>query len=767
MPLSNSSTTSARNNGSNNGHGRGYSTYMPTSTPPPTAGQRDELDLGQIVRILGRRAGLFLGVAAVSFGGLTYQYLRRPPAYTGIADILVEPVNMSAVNLPVAAGNVRGAGLDYTSQIRVLRSPAVLDPIVAKVRQRYPTMSYALLVERLTIVKEGESKVLRIIYNDPDPEAAAFVLSQVVDGFLAYSIEDRQAELQRGLEFITEQLQERREEVAAIEGDLNVFQKQYDLVNLPATSESVTQRMNQLLSQQELLHIDLAAQRSLQANLSAQVGFDSSTAIRVANLNESPNYRALLAEFRQVEQTIATESARFQVETPIIEALDDRRQQLLPLLEAEAQRLLGTTLDADTLGFEGAVSLALMQQLVSTANQIQVLETQDVALTQGVDQLQSEIQRLADLSQVYQQISRELSVAEESLTSLLANRQSLRLQMAQEVSPWLPLTPTERLTVYRQSNLTRQLLFSTVLSLLLGGSAALLRDRLDQVFHDSEELARLTQLPNLALVPNTPGLKSQPLLMDPNLSSTMADVVAQSQDSDKFYGSFAFAEAFYSLDANLRLLSSDAPIQVVALTSSAPGEGKSTMCAHLAIAAANMGRRVLLIDSDLRKPTQHLLFGLSNRQGLSDLLTQATDLSAEMVQPLVGNANLHLLTAGTRPPAPGRLLSSRKMQQVTEQFRNRYDLVIFDTPPLAGMIDAKLTAANVDGLLLVVRLQKSQRAEVRRVLTDLGTTVQAPLLGVVVNGVPPRRHLDNYDYYYGYNNHDNQHRKTPELEESS
>jgi capsular exopolysaccharide synthesis family protein len=271
-------------------------------------------------------------------------------------------------------------------------------------------------------------------------------------------------------------------------------------------------------------------------------------------------------------------------------------------------------------------------------------------------------------------------------------------------------------------------------------------------------------LPNLALVPNTPSLNNQPLLMDPNLSTTVADMVTQGGNPDKLYSSFSFAEAFYSLDANLRLLSSDAPLQVVALTSSEPGEGKSTICAHLAIAAANMGRRVLLVDGDLRKPTQHLIFSLPNREGLSDLITQPAAPSLGMVRTIPGNSNLHLLTAGTRPPAPGRLLSSRKMQQVTEQFRSHYDLVIFDTPPLAGMIDAKLTAANVDGLLLVVRLQKSLRPELQRVLTDLGNTVQAPLLGVVVNGVPQRRKKSSYDYYYGYGN---QRRKTPELEESS
>lgn len=753
MPFPPSSIPS-ETNGSANRYSQAKNGAVPFTNPPPFSGQDDDLNLGRLVEVLKRRAGIFLGVAALSFGGLSLWHSTRPPIYSGSASLLVEPViavNPLGIEAVLGAPSAKGStSLDYTSQIRVLRGPAVLEPILADIQQRYPQITYDQLLSHLNIIRDGESKVLRISYSAAEPEVAAFVLTQVVSGFIDYSVADRQGELRRGLTFLDEQLQEKWQEVSAIEDNLSDFQKQYDLVDVAATSMSVTERMNAMLAQQENLRVQLASQESLYENLRYQVGFDPDTAIRVANLNESPNYQTLLGQLRQLEQSIATESARFQVDTPIIEALEDQRQQLLPLLDAEAQRLVGSTVDADTLGYQGTVSLTLMQQLVDTANQIQVLQTQDQALDQAVQQLRAEIQRLADLSRGYQQISRELTVAESSLNQLLANRQNMRLQMAQQVSPWELISPLNESSIVQTSNLPRKLILSTVVSLMLGTAAALLRDRMDQAFHSVTELAKVTGLPNLAVVPHAPGLEKQPLLIAPDLSTSMADLLAQNDSSDKLYTSFSFAEAFYSLDTNLRLLNPDHPVQVVALTSSEPGEGKSTMVAHLAIAAANMGRRVLLVDGDLRKPTQHLLFGLPNKQGLSDLLTQPVEPLLEWVNVISGNPNLHLLTAGSRPPSPGRLLSSRKMQQLNEQFRRSYDLIIFDTPPLSLMIDAKLTAANVDGLLLVVRLQKSQRNEVQRVLTDLGNTAQAPLLGVVVNGVPPRRRRTGYGQYYGY-----------------
>jgi capsular exopolysaccharide synthesis family protein len=241
-------------------------------------------------------------------------------------------------------------------------------------------------------------------------------------------------------------------------------------------------------------------------------------------------------------------------------------------------------------------------------------------------------------------------------------------------------------------------------------------------------------------------------MMESRMVSTMEDVMDQKRSlgSQERNYSFAFAEAFYGLETNLRLLSSDTPVQVVTITSSLPGEGKSTTSAHLAIAAANMGRRVLVVDVDLRQPSLHDIFGLPNRVGLSDLITQGVEKAPQVIRSLDHNPNLHFLGAGTQPPAPGRLLSSQRMHQLIEACRQRYDLIILDTPPLIGIADAKLVAAQADGLLLVARLRKTPRSEVQRVLADLNNTAQAPILGLVINGVLASSRHGYYSQYYGH-----------------
>ncbi|HEY9881141.1 MAG TPA: CpsD/CapB family tyrosine-protein kinase, partial [Leptolyngbyaceae cyanobacterium] len=172
-----------------------------------------------------------------------------------------------------------------------------------------------------------------------------------------------------------------------------------------------------------------------------------------------------------------------------------------------------------------------------------------------------------------------------------------------------------------------------------------------------------------------------------------------------------------------------------------------------AIAATNMGQRVLLIDADLRKPSLHSLFNLQNRIGLSNVVTDHQEMVLQAVQPIQNNENLNLLSAGIQPPAPGGLLSSKRMQQLIEGFRRTYDLIILDTPPLMGIIDAKLVATQADGLLMVTHLGKTPRAELQRVLSDLNNTMQAPLLGLVVNGGESSSRSGYYKDYYGYYSH--------------
>jgi len=202
------------------------------------------------------------------------------------------------------------------------------------------------------------------------------------------------------------------------------------------------------------------------------------------------------------------------------------------------------------------------------------------------------------------------------------------------------------------------------------------------------------------------------------------------------------------LRTNVEYSAIDQTLQVIVVTSTKPGEGKSTTCANLAVAYAQTSKKVLLIDADMRKPSQHHLFGKSNRLGLTTALFRQKELQDVIQQ--TNTDDLAIISAGPTPPNPSELLASKRMAALLETARERYDVVIIDTPPLMYVTDAQIAAAQSDGVILVVEAGKVKKDVALRAKASLDH-VKARLIGVVLNNVP-RKHSDSYYYYYGDRN---------------
>ncbi|WP_303218936.1 CpsD/CapB family tyrosine-protein kinase [Enterococcus asini] len=202
------------------------------------------------------------------------------------------------------------------------------------------------------------------------------------------------------------------------------------------------------------------------------------------------------------------------------------------------------------------------------------------------------------------------------------------------------------------------------------------------------------------------------------------------------------AEQYRTIRTNIQFASADRKIQTIVVTSSGPSEGKSTTAANIAVVFANSGQRVLLVDADMRKPTIHKTFGLTNEVGLSKVLSSNNSV-LEMSRPSMVD-NLFILTSGPKPPNPSELLGSTRMDQVIEEARHLYDVIIFDMPPVVTVTDAQIMASKADGTLLVVR-ENVTRKDALTKAKDLLEMVQAKVLGVVYNGA---QNLKDQGYYY-------------------
>jgi polysaccharide biosynthesis transport protein len=273
------------------------------------------------------------------------------------------------------------------------------------------------------------------------------------------------------------------------------------------------------------------------------------------------------------------------------------------------------------------------------------------------------------------------------------------------------------------------------MGLMLGVAAAFLVDLVDRSLKSVKETQSLFGYTLLGIIPRFKAQEIPPL--DLSLSGISARVVVATAPRSLIH------EAYRMLQANLKFTSLDKKICSLVITSSIAGEGKSEVAANLAATLAQSGKKVLLVDTDLRSPSQHHLWGLVNSVGLSNVIVDVSDLP-QAIQEVT--PNLSVISAGVMPPDPLTLLESESMHSLLVRFSQDYDYVLLDSPPLMGMADAAILGKLADGVLLVVRpgVVNSASAKAAKSLLERS---EANVLGLVANGVNLKQEPDSYFYY--------------------
>ena len=202
------------------------------------------------------------------------------------------------------------------------------------------------------------------------------------------------------------------------------------------------------------------------------------------------------------------------------------------------------------------------------------------------------------------------------------------------------------------------------------------------------------------------------------------------------------SEAYRTLRTNLDFASLDLALKTLVVTSAGVGEGKSTTLANLAVVSAQAGRNVVLVDSDLRRPTLHQVFGLDNETGLTTVILDEKALAAPPLQES-GIEGLSVLTSGSQPPNPAELMGSKRMDELIAVLAERADQVFFDSPPVVAVTDAAVLATKVDGVLLVVGAGKTRREQARSAVRRL-QQINARLVGTVLTNVQMGAHFEGY-----------------------
>lgn len=702
------------------------------------------LNLNPYVRTLRRKIWLVGSLTALgAILGFAASFLK-PNTYFGSFGLLVEPATSNArLNDPsvLARSDNQNSGpnssaVDYATQIEILRGREMLTKIAQEIKTQFPADSSIsvdgivtnlrqnLSVDRLNPGKSrlDATKIIFVSYSESNPKLVQLVLDTVAKRYLQYSEEERETNINSAVTFIDEQLPELRQRVDNIRTQQQDLQKRYQLIDPTSRGQELFTQYHTLKNQQIQVQNDLKELKAVYASLQKQLKLTPEEAIAASDLTQDPSRATLLAKLQEIESQIAIASTQFTKDSPNLQDLQEKRQSLLNLINDKSQQIGQKTLGSasnnpQVQNYQNDIRLSLIKQLVDTTNQIKTLEVRDQQLKGTVASFRTQAEQFPDVVRQYNDLGLKLEITSKLLDQLLVQRETLRVEAAKNYVPWqLVSQPTlasdaDGNPLGSPPGRTRKLALGLLLGMFAGVAAALLWEMRQGFFFSAKDVRDTLGLPLLDEVP----------VDDRPSANGELNGGAEAEES-------LFTNTFDSLYAKLCFLHT--PVRSVMVSSVEPEDGQSTVAVNLAKTAAASGKKVLLVDANIRNPKLHQSLGVGNQKGLANVIA-GNITYPEAIQSVPDTENLYVLSGGSTSGKTPKLWSA-KMEALMKELPQKYDLVIYDPPHFLDTTDVSFLGANSDGIILVVALYKTQQASAKRAVEQI-KSFRLPILGIVAN----------------------------------
>lgn len=699
------------------------------------------IDFQKLWLILKRRwlpaAGVFgciLGIAVVIA-------CLQKPSYKAEGKLLIEKIDhtVDVTGLGEEIGkieNLANQSNPLKTEIEVINSIPILQKTIETLNLKDEEGSILKpkdMKEQLKLKNIPLTDTVQIFYDSTDPQEAAAVINKIMNLYIENSINTNRAAAVAADEFIGKQLPHSRAIARKTELALRQFEEKNHILDLNQEATSAVAVTKELEKEITETQAALADANTRSAMLQKQVGTNSQNSIAVNSLNQSAGVQKILDELQQVESQLAVEETRFVAGHPSVQALQNKRTALKSLLQERVAQSLGTQKQVSNGNLQiGESKQKLAEDFVKSEVDRLGLVSRLASLSNAESVNKQRFNILPKLKQRQRELERELEVAQSTYKTLLQKQQEVRVAANQSMGNARVI---ESALVPEKSSLKKPaiiLVLGLMLSTLCSGATIITLEVRDKYIKTLKETKEVFDYIFLGAIPY---LRSK--------ATSRAKETEIPELPVKDAPRSSISEAYRMLQANLKFLSSDKQLQVITVTSSVPGEGKSTVSANLAVAKAELGHRVLLVDGDMRRPMQHHIWGLTNAEGLSDAIVGQVELDAAVKKVM---PNLDVLTAGVIPPSPLALLDSKRMASLIANFSQTYDFVIFDAPPLVVAADALTLGKMTDGILLVARPGVVDEGSAATAKDSLERSEQK-VLGLVVNGVIPENESDSYFYF--------------------
>ena len=696
--------------------------------------QEREIDLMEILALLKRHIYLFTAIILIVMTFTVAQIYRMVKIYSATATIEIEPkaANVLGGNMEVVQSGSQGSYYTnkdyYATQYEIIQSRAVAQKVLEMVPGEN-VLEYlgfdlekiepdkisdidpvAVLLTKITVTPQKNSNIVRISVEDKDPEKAAFLANAVASSYIEFNLEKKYFETKDAARWLMDQSVSLKQNLENSEMMLFEFKQSNNVLatTFEAKQELLSNRIIKLtntLTDQEIMRNALTAKIEEYSHLdieNPEDGFFKEIS------KENPLIGNLKLKYLEVVSKINESEQVYGEKHPKVVTLLADKDNIEKSFKSEIAGVISSY----------NIELKMLDnEMKKNRNMLSESQTEAINLNK-LDINYSKLRREVETNKKLYDIVLERS-KEADLSALLKNN-NIRMIDRALVSK-IPVKPRKQII----------LLAGFAIALVLASLAVFLVEFFDTKFKSFKELEVISGKSMLGIIPKFQQIET----------SQFKEIAFE----DKSGKSLA-VEAFRSLRTNIKLSNPDSRLKAMLVTSSLPHEGKTIVSSNLAASYAVAGKKVLLIDADMRKPRVHKVFGLNNDKGLSTLIVGEHSMD-DVINKNVYEG-LDVVSAGIIPPNPAELLESARFADILKEFSEIYDVVIIDTPPLTPVSDAATIAPLTDGLILAVNIGNTPRDIFKSVIANISKP-GITCLGVVVNNIDFKQEK-KFKSYYGY-----------------
>jgi polysaccharide biosynthesis transport protein len=710
------------------------------------------IDFNKYWQVLKRRwipaTVTFAGVLTLSLVAA----LASEKVYQAEAELLIKPDQTSKlIGIDSGPGEIKGLTQEkdpIETEAKILQSRPIVERLIKELELKTDDgkpLTYKNVSKHLVVEPIIGTDLLKVTFTDQDPDVAVAFVNRAIELYSDDYASYNRNETVEAKDFISKQLPKAEASVKKAEEDLRQFKNRNRTANLDEETITTIGSISAVENQIDEVEAQLGDVNARYNRLQSQLGMTWQEASAVSSLSQSIGVQKILSQLQEVKVSLAQKQNFLSENAPQVVSLRQQQEDLTALLEQE----ISNTLEPDQQGLVSSINVLSLGEL----KQAQLAEFAELGLQkEGLDQRLVSLQNnyadyrqrsnnLPQLQEQQRELQRRVDAAQSTYKTLLSKLQEAEIIEQRNVGQVRVTSPAALAEDPVNPDGKIIIAAGAMMGALFGMALAFLLDLKDNTIKNTQEVESLFAYPLHGVVPNLnlTGDSKQHQLPGNGTANLPEQVVSD-------VSMIPLKEAYQNIQINLKLLDANAEKKAIAVTSSVPQEGKSSVSANLAVARAQCGQKILLVDADMRRPTQHHIWEIPNQVGLSNVLKHEVrwEDGVQKVMP-----NLDILTSGSVPEHPVALLDSPSMKAFLNNVSQHYDQIIFDTPPIIGIADTKIIGNLIDGFLFVVRpgvVDYNSAAAARKTLE----TTQQKVLGVIVNAADMQRensyHYNNYYY---------------------